>query len=302
MINPAHAGSDGFTSINLTTREQWVGYSGAPRTYALSFQARVLKKTYRLKQNIFNRTVYRPKTDGRVGFGGYIFNDRNGLIQKTGFQTSYSFHMWLHDYTQLSLGIAFTGYHFIINASEVNFYDPDEPWLNSDLRKGVFIPDTDFGIYILNPKFELGFSALQLVGAAAKIGRNVAYDNYYLDRHFYFFGLYNFESGTKVELQPSVLLKMSQQLRPQADLGFTFCWDQAFWTGMAYRTGDSGSIIANVRFRFIPNRVMLTTMYFGYAFDYTLNKIQRATFGSHEVTIALKFGDRQKRFRWVDRF
>jgi len=29
LINPAVAGSDGFTSLNITAREQWVGYSGA---------------------------------------------------------------------------------------------------------------------------------------------------------------------------------------------------------------------------------------------------------------------------------
>lgn len=302
ILNPAQAGSDGYTSINMTTREQWVGYTGAPRTYSLSWQTRVLKKSYRLKQNILNRTVYRPKTDGRVGFGGYIFNDRNGLIQKTGFQLSYSYHMWLHDYTQLSMGMAFTGYHFIINADESSFYDPDEPWLNSDMRKGIFIPDADFGIYLLNPKFEIGFSALQLFGASAKIGGDEGYNNYYLDRHFYFFSNYNFEAGTKAELQPSVLIKMSEQLRPQATIGFTYGWDQAFWSGMSYRTGTGGAIISNIRFRIVPSRVMLTTIYVGYAFDYTLNKIQNATYGSHEITMALKFGDRLKRFRWVDRF
>jgi type IX secretion system PorP/SprF family membrane protein len=301
LINPAQAGSDGFTSINATAREQWVGYTGAPRTYSLSFQARVLKRSYRLKQNIFNRTTYRPKTDGRVGFGGYIFNDRNGLIQKTGFQLAYSYHMWLQDYTQLSMGIAFTGYHFNINADETSFYSPDEPWLNNDLRKGVFIPDADFGIYLLNPHYEFGFSALQMFGATAKIG-DPRYDTYYMDRHFYLFGSYNFEAGTQVELQPSFLVKMSQQLRPQVDIGFTYGYAQAFWVGTAYRTGSGGAIISNFRFRFVPSRVMLTTMYFGYAFDYTLNKMQNATYGTHEVTIALKFGDRLKRFRWIDRF
>jgi len=301
LINPAQAGSDGFTSINLTAREQWVGYTGAPRTYSLSWQTRILKKSYRLNQNIFNRTVYRPKTDGKIGFGGYVFSDKNGLIQKTGFQLCYSYHMWLHDYTQLSMGMAFTGYHYVINATAINFYDPNEPWLNNDLRKGVFIPDVDFGLYLLDPKFEVGFSALQLFGASAKIG-DEAYKNYYLDRHFYLFGLYNFESGTKAELQPSLMVKMSEQRRPQSNVGFTYCWDQAFWAGLAYRTGTGGAIVANIRFRFIPSRVMLTTMYAGYAFDYTLNKIQNATYGTHEVTIALKFGDHLKRFRWVDRF
>jgi len=301
LINPAQAGSDGFTSISLTAREQWVGYTGAPRTYSLSWQTRVLKRSYRLKENIFNRTVYRPKTDGKIGFGGYIFNDKNGLIQKTGFQFAYSYHMWVHDYTQLSLGVAFTGYHMVINASAINFYDPNEPWLNNDLRKGVFIPDFDFGVYLLNPKYEVGLSALQMVGASAKIG-DAAYNHYYLDRHFYLFGSYSFESGTKAELQPSILIKSSQQLRPQAEVGFTYCWAQALWGGLSYRTGTGGSVIANFRFRFVPSRVMLTTMYFGYSFDYTLNKIQNATYGSHEITLALKLGDRLKRFNWVDIF
>src|SRR5512136_632106 len=67
LINPAHAGSDGFTSFNITAREQWLGYSGAPRTYSLSYQTRFLKRGYRLKQNLFNETVYRPKTEGHVG-------------------------------------------------------------------------------------------------------------------------------------------------------------------------------------------------------------------------------------------
>jgi len=302
LINPAQAGSDGFTSINVTAREQWVGYPGAPRTYSVSWQERVLKRSYRLKHNIFNRTIYRPKTDGRVGFGGYIFNDRNGLVQKTGFQIAYSYHLWLHDYTQLSMGMAFTGYHFIVNADENSFFDPNEPWLNSDMRRGVFIPDADFGIYLLNPKYEVGFSALQMFGAIAKIGRDDGYKNYYLDRHFYLFANYNFEAGTKAELQPSVLLKMSEQMRPQATIGLSYCRDQAFWSGISYRTCTGGSIISSIRFRFVPGRVMLTTMYVRYSFDYTLNRIQNGTYGSHEITMALKFGDRLKRFRWMDRF
>ena len=30
LINPSIAGSDGYTSVSLTAREQWVGYGGAP--------------------------------------------------------------------------------------------------------------------------------------------------------------------------------------------------------------------------------------------------------------------------------
>jgi type IX secretion system PorP/SprF family membrane protein len=299
LINPAHAGSDGYTSFNLTAREQWIGYSGAPRTYSISFQTRILKRGYKLKENVFKRATYRPKTDGKVGYGGYIFSDRNGLIQRTGFQATYSYHMWLQEYTQLSLGLAFTGYHFIVNANETSFEDPNEPWLSNNLRKGVFVPDADFGIYLLNPRYDIGFSAQQLFGAAAKIG-NYAYKNFRMDRHYYLFGSYNFELRGKTELEPTVLVKMSEQLRPQADIGLTYIYDQNVWTGLAYRTG--GGLIANIRFKYIPNHSKPATMFIGYALDFTLNEIQRVTYGTHELTIAVKFGDSSRKFRWLDRY
>ena len=193
LINPAVAGSDGYTSFNLTAREQWIGYSGAPRTFSFSGQTRVLKSGYKLKSST-RGNVYRPKTDGKIGFGGYIFSDKNGLIQRTGFQASYSYHMWVQNNTQLSMGLAVTGYHFKINEREINFEDPNEPWLNNELRRGMFVPDVDFGIYVLNPKYNVGFSTEQLFGAAAKIG-NEAYRNFQMDRHYYLFGSYSFDAG-----------------------------------------------------------------------------------------------------------
>ena len=299
LINPALAGSDGYTSFNITTREQWVGYSGAPRTYSLSWQTRILKRGYKIRKTILNRTTFTPKTDGKVGFGGYFFNDRNGLIQRTGFQASYSYHLWLKENTQLSLGLAFNGYHFNINANELSFEDSNEPWLSNNLRRGVFVPDADFGIYLLNPKFDIGFSALQLFGAAAKIG-DYAYRNFRMDRHYYLFGSYNLKIGSRTDMEPSILLKTSEQLKPQADIGITYIYDQNIWTGLTYRTGSG--VIVNIRFRYIPDHSKWTALFFGYSVDFTLNEIQRVTYGTHELTIALKFGDSSRKYRWLDRY
>jgi type IX secretion system PorP/SprF family membrane protein len=291
LINPAVAGSDGYTSFNLTAREQWIGYSGAPRTYSFSGQARVLKRSYHIRKKS-NRNVYRPKTDGKIGFGGYIFSDKNGLVQRTGFQASYAYHMWVQNNTQLSMGLAVTGYHFKINEREINFEDPNEPWLNNELRRGVFVPDADFGIYILNPKYNIGFSTEQLFGAAAKIG-DEAYKNYRMDRHYYLFGSYSFMPLNKTELQPSVLFMMSEQLKPQADIGLTYIYDQKIWAGLSYRT--SKAIIANFGVNYL-------NMYIGYAFDFTLQEIQRVTYGTHELTLAIRFGDTARKYRWLDRY
>ncbi len=292
LINPAVAGSDGYTSVNLTAREQWVGYSGAPRTFSFSMQTRMIKKGFSIKQTSANRQVFRPKTDGRVGFGGYVFSDKNGLVQRTGFQFSYAYHMWLENNTQLSMGLAVTGYHYKINEKEINFEDPNEPWLNNDLRRGIFVPDATFGMYLLNAKYSFGFSADQLFQASAKIGDN-AYKNFKMDRQYYFFGSYDLSPGSKVVIQPSFVAMMSGQLKPQADIGVTYIYDEDFWAGLAYRT--SGAVIANIGIKY-------QNIYIGYAFDFTLQEIQRITYGTHEITFALKFGDNTRRYRWIERY
>ena len=292
LINPAVAGSDGYTSINLTGREQWVGMEGAPRTFSVSAQTRILKKSFILKQTKVRRSLYRPKTDGKIGIGGYVFSDKSGLVNRTGFSISYAYHTWIQRTTQLSFGLAFTGYNFKIDANSISFEDPNDPVLNSDLRHGVFIPDASFGIHLLNPRYSVGFSADQLFQAAAKIGSD-AYGRFKMSRQYYLFGTYSFERGTYDEIQPSVLFKMSEQFRPQADIGLTYINNKAFWAGLAYRT--SGALIANIGVKYM-------NLWFGYAFDFTLQEIQRITYGTHEVTIALKFGDSARRYRWLDRY
>lgn len=292
LINPAVAGSDGYTSLNLTAREQWVGYSGAPRTFSFSVQTRMLKKSYILKQTRLRREVFRPATDGRVGLGGYVFSDKNGLVQRTGFQFSYAYHLWLHNSTQLSMGLALTGYHYRINDQMIDFEDPNEPWMNNNLRRGMFVPDATFGVYLLNARYSFGFSADQLFEASAKIASN-AYEDFKVNRHYYMFGSYDFEAAYRVILQPSFLFMTSELFMPQADIGMTYIYQNNFWAGLAYRT--SGALITNIG-------VKHEKMFFGYAFDFTMQEIQRVTYGTHEITIAVKFGDSTRRYRWLDRY
>jgi len=292
LINPAVAGSDGYTSFNLTAREQWVGYDGAPRTFSFSGQTRFIKKRYQLKTGMFKNQVFRPKTDGRIGLGGYVFSDRNGLIQRTGFQLSYAYHMWIRSNTQFSLGLAFTGYQYKINEKEIKFGDPNEPWMNNELRRGMFVPDVDFGLYLLNAKYSFGFSAGQLFQASARMGSQ-AYRNFSIERQYYMFGSYDFRSGLDSQIEPSFIINMSGQLKPLADIGASYIYRQDLWAGLAYRT--SGAVIANVGVKY-------QNIFFGYAFDFTLQEIQRVTYGTHEISFSLKLGDNTRKYRWIDRY
>jgi type IX secretion system PorP/SprF family membrane protein len=296
LINPAVAGSDGYTSLNLTARKQWVGLPGSPQTFSFSVQTRILKHRLSVKTTKDNQTFLRPENDGKVGLGASVFSNQSGLIQRTGFQVSYAYHIWLQRMTQLSLGLSFTGTYFRINEKELLLEDQNDPLLNDNLRRGIFIPDASFGVYVLNHLFNMGFSVNQLFGASAKIG-NTAYSNYKLYRHYYLFGSYNFEKGKDIELRPNVLIMLSEQqnpvVSPLVEFGMSFIYNQSFWAGLSYRT--SGAIIANAGVKY-------KNMYIGYAFDFTLQEIQRITYGTHELNIAWKFGDSARRYRWLDRY
>jgi type IX secretion system PorP/SprF family membrane protein len=293
LLNPAVAGSDGYTSFSLTAREQWVGYKGAPRTVSFSWQTRLLKRSYILKQTSVKRQVYRPKSDGKVGLGGYIFSDNNGLIKRNGFQLSYAYHTWIKNSTQLSFGLSANGYHYKIDEEQVDFEDQNDPLLNSSLRRGLFIPDATFGIYLLNAKYSFGASVDQLFEASGKMGGASAYQNFSLERQYYMFGSYDFSHGAYNIIQPAFLFTTSEQLTPMADIGVTYIFHEDFWAGLAYRT--SKAIISTVGVKY-------QNVYIGYAFDFTMSELQRVTYGTHEINFALKFGDNKRKYRWLDRY
>jgi type IX secretion system PorP/SprF family membrane protein len=292
LINPAVAGSTGYTSVNLTARQQWAGYYGAPQTFSLSYQTRMLKAKYFLKNNIFSKTQYHSKTKGRVGFGFDMFNDINGLIHKTGALAAYSYNVWLNGETQLSLGLGLSAYYYKIDQREIRFDDPNEPFLNSDFRKGAIIPDFNFGAYVLGRQYSAGFSVQDLMQGFTKIG-STAYKDLRIKRTYYLFGNYDFDISHTSTIEPSVLFKMSEQILPQFDVGLTYVYNRRIWAGVTYRT--QSAFVANIGFA-------KDNYFIGYSYDYTTQAIQKATTGSHELVLAIRFGESTRRYRWLDRY
>ena len=292
LLNPAVAGSDGYTTFNITAREQWLGFKNAPATHAFSVQSRILKKSYILKSLSARKKLFRPSTKGRVGLGGYIFNDKNGLVSRTGLQFTYAYHIWFEE-TQLSFGLSGSFFQFRLNDADLTFYDESEPLVVSgDLRKAIYVPDANFGVYLLNSNFHAGLSVAQLFQSYLKLG-NVTLDDYRMLRHYYLTGGYNFQLPRGFEIEPSILFKTTERWLPQFDINLKAYYREDYWAGISYRTDGALIILGGVR---------VTQFYFGYAFDYTLSNIQKHSYGSHEIMIAVKLGDNVRRYRWRDRY
>jgi type IX secretion system PorP/SprF family membrane protein len=289
LLNPAVAGYDGYTSLDLMVRTQWVGIPNAPNNQVFSAQTRLLKNKTTVKRSR-GKSVMKPGRSGRVGLGGYVFNDMNGSVSRTGVHFSYAYHLWL-DRSQLSFGLGGTAYQFQIKKLD---FQEDEPLVEQGIYEPVFVPDADFGIYyraVYPNVFFAGVSVKNLLQSYLKLG-NKAMEEFRLYRHFYVTGGYRF-SFADFDLEPSLLVKMSSQLSPQVDINVKAFFMKNYWIGLSYRTNKTAVVLFGVSVKRI---------YFGYAFDYEFNSIMKYSFGSHEFSIAVKLGNNARRFPWLERY
>ncbi len=290
LLNPAVAGSEGYTAVNLTAREQWIGMKNGPGTYALSFQTRILKKSYISRGSSVRKRQRRGSRSGNVGVGGYLFNDRNGAVERIGVKGTYAYHLNFSQ-SQLSFGLSLVAYQFRLDDDLIKLADPgDDLWLGAN--KAVFIPDADFGVYYTARQYYAGFSVDQLFESTLKIGDS-GYDRYKMERNYYLLGGYDLEVRRNMVITPSTLVKFAENGKIQADISGKFYYDQTYWAGLTYRTGHAIIVMAGVS---------IDKLIFGYAFDIGLNSIMRYSYGTHEFTFIAKFGDNARRYRWLNRF
>jgi type IX secretion system PorP/SprF family membrane protein len=291
LLNPAVAGSEGYSAVNLTVREQWVGFQEGPATYALSFQTRLLRESHISKGKSVKRRKKSPFRGGNVGLGGYIFNHRNGAVDRTGVRLTYAYHLELEK-SQLSFGLSLVGYQYRVDKDRIalEFPDDDNLWLSLD--QSVFIPDADFGVYYMAKDYWAGFSVDQLLESALKFG-DEGYDLLIMNRNYHLMGGYDFQINNELIVSPSAHMKVAENGKFQTDISGRVYYNQTFWGGITYRTGHSLIVGAGVS---------VDRLVFGYAFDIGLNSIMKHSYGTHEFTFIAKLGDHTRRHRWLSRY
>lgn len=290
LLNPAIAGAEGYTAVNLTVREQWLGLANGPATYALSFQTRFMQESQISRSKSVRRRGKSASRGGRVGLGGYIFNHKNGAVDRTGLKLTYAYHIDL-DRAQLSFGLSMVGYQYKLDEDMIKLEIPDDDlWLG--IHQSVFIPDADAGVYLSGNDFWVGVSVEQLLESAIKFGDN-GYETLVMERTYNLLGGYDFMVNRDLTLSPSAYIKVTENGKMQVDISGKCFFKQDFWGGLTYRTGHSVVLMAGV---------MVDRLVFGYAYDIGLNGLMKHTYGTHEFTFAARFGDVASKHRWLNRF
>ncbi len=251
VVNPAYAGSRGALSIFAMHRNQWVGFSGAPKTNAVS--------------------VHTPFNNSNVGAGLSFTNDQIGPTAENTVSADVSYKIKASDNYSLSFGIKASASFFNFYANKLNPKDVADPSLES--FKNSINPNMGLGFYLHSEKTYFGLSAPQLFD-------NYRYDDNELSLNRERLNLY-FMTGTvfplssAVDFKPAFLAKYVDGAPLQMDISANFLFNQKLTLGAAYRYDAAVSALAGFQ--------VSEMLFVGYGYDYETSQLHKFNQGSHEI-------------------
>lgn len=204
IFNPAISGSKDFFSLDLIA-----GVKGNDKSQIISGNTRLSKKI----PGYFSSPGATEFT--KIGVGGFLFNDMNGLSRNIGAGASGSYHLQLDKQALsfISFGAAAKAVYSIYSGN---------PEL-SDSAKNTFFPNLDAGIYFYNPSFYAGLSATNLLGNPED-SDTLSISTIPVSRQFFFQVGYRFviNRSLNILLEPSVIIntddsfsqKISEMIKP----------------------------------------------------------------------------------------
>lgn len=263
LINPAYAGSRDALAANLTHRQQWVGFDGAPVTQVIS--------------------VHSPVNRSKVGLGAVLYNDRIGVSDQTGLFTNYAYRIRFPDgKLALGIGAGFTllrgDWHTVAlqDQQDVVFMEPTRTAIRPNFSTGAFYYTKRWFIGASVP-----FLLLHQYNTA---GEGYLISDTRADLQPMVTGGHLFDLNRDLKLKPSVLLRYRLESGVQADISSNLIYKEMVWLGLSYRTGDA--VVSMLE-------VLPTPQWrFGYSYDLGLSPIRRHHHGSHELMVQYEFGYR----------
>jgi type IX secretion system PorP/SprF family membrane protein len=257
--NPGFAGTSGMICATALTRQQWVGFRGAPST------------------TLFNITAPVSPFKIRSGVGLLVLSDNVGFDKDISISGSYSL---LFDVGTGTLGIGFSigmlnktiDPDWFIPSGESHVPPSGDPLIPENKESFIAL-DAGAGIYYRTEKYYAGISVTHVNQPEIKFSKGTPY----ISRHYYFTAGYSLTlPDPSLELLPSVFA-FSDGKTVQLSATTLIRYNKKVWGGVSYRAGDA--LTGMVGFE------LFNGIRIGYAYDFTMSDIRKSSSGSHEFMV-----------------
>ncbi len=261
QVNPGIAGTERYTPITVSTRQQWVGFADAPTTRAISFHSMVRNKNARFTPRGFVNKG--DKSFGNIGYGASVFNYSYGAISHTGINLVYAYHVFLGE-GRMGFGIAPSFYQFSLNKS--GFTLPDgadyDPLIDNGVNESILLLDANVGMHYYDEYNYAGFSIIQLLKSTVQFGSFsfISEDrinmNPDLARTLYAYYGRNLIFSKDLIVEPSIYLKFNDQTGASFHLNTVVHLLGSLSTGLTYRYKESMGLLAGIKLDNLEIRYM----------------------------------------------
>lgn len=261
LINPAYAGTRDALAMNLTWRQQWAGFEGAPSTQVVS--------------------VHSPIKRSRLAAGVLLVNDRIGVSRETSALANLAYRLPFRR-GKLQFGIGAGASLLQADWTALAIQDRSDVQFATDTR-GSLEPNFSTGVFYYKKTFFLGASVPFVMSHGFDAERNTWTTR--TDRSQYqpmLTGGYIFTLSREMKLKPSTLLRYQAAGGVQTDLSANLIIRDKIWTGISYRNKDS--VVGS--FEVLPT----PQWRLGYAYDLGLSAITPYHNGTHELMLQYEFG------------
>lgn len=283
-VNPAYAGYKEDWTLNASSRLQWTGIDGAPKTSTFSVDG---------VTNIDTKNV---------GLGLLVTNDRLGPQNNTSVYANYAYRLRLddEDTRRLSFGIGAGVIQYQVDGSKLVGNDLQDP-LAAVGTESKITPDFRAGIYYSTPTVYVGASVLNLLPELNN--NNTSNAVIKQARHLYLTAGVIVPITSVIDIKPSVMLKEDFKAPTSVDVTTYLLFAKKVWLGASYNTGvvvwnkayqqtglDRASTAAGIIQFSLSDHFR-----FGYSYDFTTSSFTGYQGGSHEVSLSIGFGRKHPR-------
>jgi type IX secretion system PorP/SprF family membrane protein len=294
ILNPALSGIENYMDVKMSTRDQWIGLSGAPKTMYLTIHAPLGKKDYKTSATSYSVPGENPRgsnywqnytaSEPHHGIGFSILNDKTGLYNRFSANVSYAYHIGLSARTNMSAGFAGGIMKISRDATKSSYSGTDQ----SDPAQGTVAdiyrirPDLSAGIWVYSADYFFGLSAQQIIPQKVAFADDTL--GFKIIPHLFATAGYRFLLNEDINALPSVMIKYISPLDPQFDVNIKLQYRDLFWLGGSYRFKDgyAGMLGLNVA----------NTFNIGYAYDVTTSNLRTVSRGTHEIVIGFLLGNK----------
>ena len=261
-INPAISGSKSYSALAIQTRQQWLGFEGAPLSTNIS---------------------YHGSLNNRSAMGGYLMFDKATPSLQANLHLNYAYHVPLnYNDVKLSFGLGAKLMYHNIDFNKEDLPSGADPAFSTQSYDKT-LADASSGVYLYGKEFYVGFSVSNMFQSSFNTEvQGSPYPNSEY-RNYYGMGAYKFQIiNNDWQLEPSLLIRKMQYQKGLADITTRILYLENTWAGLTYR--NNGTAIFSFGFG-------AKNMHISYSYDHSFSdKITQYSYGTHELGISFRIG------------